>query len=261
MAAHGAVNEVAHLGFGDLWWPASFAAAAVLGVAMAARIGLSRVESGRRHATVAASVGLALFAFVAGLDALPVPAVGGGSWQGPLFGAALAAVALALPWRARAGHPPEPLRAAPVVFGLSIGLLPLLAWVGAEGALAFEDPAAVTETRARWRHRLVPGDPRAWLGMAHGAERAGQDDRAMALAAVAARLGTSARLEAATLELRSGLLAERGECERARELFDRALVLRAREALDTLDLDLSESYRLPPSLATRCGLAQEPAAP
>ncbi len=244
---------MSELGLVTLWGPPALVVGVVLAAGVGARIALSRLSRDRRHAALAASVGLALFAFIAAHDALPPTLFGAAPrW---VFAAALALVALVLPWRRRAGHPPERLRPAPVVLGLGLGLLPLFAWMGIEGALAFAEPEEAGELQATWRHRMAPGDPRAWLALAHQTLRAGDAERAQALAAVAAEMAPGGKLEAATLELRAEVLAAASECEEARELFEQALELRAREAMETLELNLEDSYRMPRSFAANCGWA------
>jgi len=202
----------------------------------------------------AAALGLGLFGVLAGHDALG-PDLGGDArvalgWGfGGVLG--LLGAGLTLPRGDEAGKG----RIAAMVLGLALGFLPAAFWFATERTLAFEDVDAASEERARWRRRLSPTDARAWLALALRARSKDQNDHALALGAVAETLETEDdRFQARILELRADVWAAEGDCERARALFTEALKARARAAMETLDLDLGESYRLPPAFAANCRL-------
>ena len=241
----------------EAWLPVALPLIAAVAAGLAVRALLPRLlVAGRRGPTVASSIGLAAFGFVAGFDALGPDLAGGNArWAGWVFGVALAAIAAGLPWLRRKDDDEDeaPARgSASLVLGLALGLLPLGLWVGAESALAFDEVEGVGESRARWRRRMAPRDPAAWLALARVERDRERLEVALALADVATSLDDGSR-EAELLELRSDIHAARGECDEARALFDQALEARARAALETFDLDLSRSYRLPRALAAECG--------
>ncbi len=222
--------------------------------AMAVRALVPKLAAGdRRTGQRAAALGIALFGLYAGHDALG-PDLGGDSHRalGWAFGGVLGLLGAGLTLRReeRTGE----ARIATAVLGLAVGLLPAGAWLAAEQTTIFEDVDEVGEERARWRRRLAPNDARAWLALALHARRKEQNEHALAMASVADELRpTDDRFHARVLELRSDVRAAEGDCERARALFDEALEARARAAMESLDLDLSESYRMPPALAAECG--------
>jgi len=202
----------------------------------------------------AAALGIGLFGLIAGHDALG-PDLGGTNFRSLswAFGGVLGLVGAGLTLR-RSEASGEG-RPAAAVLGLALGLLPAAGWVAAERAVAFDDVDEVGEERARWRRRLAPDDARPWLALARFARNREENDHALAMASVAEALNPgNDRFEARVLELRADVHAAEGDCNRARALFDEALEARARAAMESLDLDLSEAYRLPAALASECGL-------
>ncbi len=144
--------------------------------------------------------------------------------------------------------------------GLILGALPLVLFATVEYSTATGDPTVASEVRAEWRRRFAPWDADAALALAWVAQRAELPELASARWALAVRLGAD---EALTAELEAELLAQRGDCDGARDAFDRAMALRAERALDTFDLRLDRAYRLPETFVRRCGLqdTQGPVAP
>lgn len=206
----------------------------------------------------AAAVGIGCFGFFAGHDALG-PDIAGDSREalGLAFGGALALLGAGLTLRHQNEGQNEG-RVATVVFGFALGLVPAAGWLLAEQATFFVDVDEVSQRRAQWRRRLAPNDSRAWLALAVQARRREQNEHALAMAAIAEELAPADdRFHARILELRSAVHAAEGECDEARALFQEALEARARAAMESLDLDLSESYRMPPALAAECGWAPE----
>jgi tetratricopeptide (TPR) repeat protein len=207
-----------------------------------------------RRAQWAAAVGIGLFGLFAGHDAFG-PDLGGDAHRalGWAFGALLALIGAGL--TLRRGEEAGRGRVAAMVLGFALGVLPAAVWLAAERALVFEDVDEVGEERARWARRLTPNEGRPWLALALSARGRDQNEHALAMADVAEGLRPDDdRFQARILELRADVHAARGDCERARALFDEALEARARAAMESLDLDLSEAYRLPPALAAECGL-------
>lgn len=220
--------------------------------ATAVRTLVAKLAPDDRWASRAAALGIGCFGLWAGHDALG-PDLGGDAHRtlGWALGAVLALLGAGLTLRPAN----QPGTIATAVLGLALGLVPVASWLAAERTLAFDDIDEASEPQARWRRRLAPNDARAWLALAQHARSRDQNDHALAMASVARRLAPDdERMHARILELRSDVLATRGECDEARALFEEALEARAHAAMESLDLDLSEAYRLPPALASECGL-------
>lgn len=241
----------------ERWLPVVLPVLVVAIAALGVRSLLARLAPNDHRAVLASALGLALFGGLAGHDALG-PDIGGASHVGLgwALGGFLALVGAGLAMRRV--EEPDASGIAPVVLGFAMGIAPAVAWLAAEQALAFESPREVSESRAQWRRRMAPNDPQAWLALALVARSREENDHAMAMAAVAEALEPDDdRFQAELLELRSDVAASRGECDEARALFDEALAARARAAIEDLDLDLSQSYRLPRALAAECGWAPQ----
>lgn len=218
---------------------------------------LSAVLGGRgaREGAFVLTAVEALLAFVAGAGALG-PALVEAPWgiAAVAFGALCAGVVLVVKIpRARRLEAEPRRRGAAIAAGLTIGLTLAAAGLAARAVSAIEEDQAPVagDAAARWRLRVEPWDPVAMIA-AGWAAREGSAERALAWAEEARRLGGP---EPSVLELEAEVLAARGECERARAAFDRALAARAEAAFrDPLGerLELG-GYRLPPSLLAECG--------
>lgn len=145
----------------------------------------------------------------------------------------------------------------PTPMGLAIGGAGALFLVAAVALPASLTTIARTDARdagdARWRLRLHPWDEDAMLASAWESRRRGEHDRAVAQGREAQRMGLPA---GPALELEAEVLAARGECERARSTFDRAIRARAESAFDedAMDTPLTlGGFQLPPTMIRECG--------
>jgi Zn-dependent protease with chaperone function len=154
------------------------------------------------------------------------------------------------------GPPPPP----PPRGGMRMGAFILLVLVAGPVAVHQATDLQPSEIRsaaaaeARRRLWIEPWDASAMAALGWEARRSGNLKLARKRARRAARLGLS---EPAYWELQAELRAAEGHCDRARELFGRALEAHARNAMEkALDepLDL-KGYALPPTLVKRCGLS------
>ncbi len=218
---------------------------------------LSAVLGGRgsREGAFVLTAVEAPLAFVAGAGALgPALVEAPFGIAGLAFGALCGGVALAVKIpRARRLEPEPRRRGAAIAVGLTMGLTLAAGGLAARALSAIEQDEAwaAGDAAARWRLRVEPWDPLAMIA-AGWAVRERSAERALAWAREARRLGGP---EASVLELEAEVFASRGECERARAAFDRALAARAEAAFqDPLGerLELG-GYRLPPSLLAECG--------
>lgn len=241
----------------ERWLPVILPLVHVLLFATIARRVIPKILPEDRWACWAAAVGIGAFGLFAGHDALgPILGGDGRLALGWAFGGVLALLGAGVSLRRTEASGPG--RVATAVLALAIGLLPAAGWLFAEQATRFDDVDEANEERARWRRRLAPNDARAWLALGIHARRKGQNEHALAMASVAEELEPADdRFHARILELRSAVHAAEGECDEARALFQQALEARARAAMESLDLDLSQSYRLPSALAAECGLTAD----
>lgn len=203
-------------------------------------------EESAAASNVGATLGASLAVIALGVDALGPALVPGRAWSGVLV-VALMAVVLAQSLRApRAWRP-----VGAVVVAASLGLAIAL------GGLAARRVAAQADD-GWWSIRLSPWNGDAYLaaGWSLAAE---SPDRAEALVSIGERAGI--RASDAT-RLRSELAAVQGDCDRARELYERAIVEHAREALESWERLELGALPVPEQLALRCGLgADEPIEP
>jgi hypothetical protein len=211
-----------------------------------------------RAAKLAALPGLLAFGAGVGL-LLPAPPLAYGPTAPAALGAALALAALVLgvtrPWRAlREGARPD-APGLPIALGAALGLLPA-GLLGAAVLLTGVGPDVATlgaATRAQRRAQIVPYDAEALLALAYDASRRERGERAEKLRGEAARAGAA---PVPLLELEAELAAQRGDCETAREAFDRALAARTADAMDdVLERPLAlDAFTLPPTLVRLCGV-------
>lgn len=227
----------------EVWTPLLLAILAVIGGALLAVWVARRLQDGRR-ALLGAALSSFAFGVVAGHDAVDPSVVSTKLWMAGVVLGVLAAGCALRRW-------PLTESGGSLALGFVVGALPLALWTTVEYATATSDPTEASEARAAWRRRFAPWDPDAALAMAWVAQRADQPELASARRELAVRLGAD---EALTEELHAELLAREGDCDGAREAFDRAMALRAERALDTFDLRLDRAYRLPETFVRRCGL-------
>lgn len=203
-------------------------------------------EESAPAANVGATLGASLAVIALGVDALGPALVPTRAWSGALV-AALVLVVLAQSLRAPRVW--RPLGA--VVVAGSLGLAVAL------GGLAARRVAAQADD-GWWSIRLSPWNGDAYLaaGWSLAAE---SPERAEAVLTIGERAGV--RASDAT-RLRSELAAVGGDCARARELYERAIVEHAREALESWERLELGALPVPEQLALRCGLgADEPTEP
>lgn len=209
----------------------------------------AQIAGGRRTLAGLASMVFAL-GLVAGIDVLDP------QWLDtklPIAGVLLGFIgAGATLWQWR-----ETKAGGSAALGLALGAIPLVLFVTLEHATVLEDPTEASESQASWRRRLSPWDPEAMLALAWVAQRGEHLDIAQARLDLAVELGAD---EAYSNELDAELKAGGGDCDAAREAFDRAMAIRAERALETFDLRLDQAYRLPETFVRLCGL-QDTAAP
>lgn len=155
------------------------------------------------------------------------------------------------------GEDPGPRPRAPAKrVGLLAALLILTMLAGVLAAVELttrfdaDDAVTVSVERTMWRLRLAPWDANAMLAAAWGARRDDDLETAWRGLRWAEAIGID---RAPADELRAELAAAAGDCETARDAFDRALQARARASLDdgAAPLELG-GYRLPPTFVRRC---------
>lgn len=198
-------------------------------------------EESATASNVGATLGASLAVIALGVDALGPALVPTRAWSWALV-AALVFVVLAQSLRApRAWRP----LGAVIVAG-SLGLAVAL------GGLAARRVAAQADD-GWWSIRLAPWNGEAYLaaGWSLAAE---SPERAEALVTIGERAGI--RASDAT-RLRSELAAVEGDCERARTLYERAIVEHAREALESWERLELGALPVPEQLALRCGLGAD----
>lgn len=156
------------------------------------------------------------------------------------------------------GIDPGPRPSPPPRGGRRLGLAMLVALVGLPVALHFgtdvtaADVTTATRDAAESRLRIDPWDGEAMLALAWADRRSEQLGLAEERARVAARMGVA---PVPYYELWAELLAARGDCDSARDAFDRALDQRARDLFGGHGADIRlelGGYRLPPTFVARC---------
>lgn len=190
------------------------------------------------------------------------------AWPSVAFGAACALVALASGTLARRrpsarreaahGAAEQHARGLGAFVGAVIAIMLAASALAPYTATAIDpaDAPSASASSARWRLRIDPWDSAAMLASGWAARRSGAYARALAWAREARAHGASA---ADVLELEAEVHAARGDCDRARTLFDQALAARAAAAFElplVRPLELG-GYHLPPTLVTGCGAESE----
>lgn len=153
--------------------------------------------------------------------------------------------------REQAERPAPPKTRGGLLTGLALGgTLIVGAWLAYDLTLLPPADAELAGEGESWRRlRIEPWDGGATLALAWQSRRREDLERAEAYATEAARLGVSG---APLLELEAELWAARGDCERGRDTFFRALEARVVDPLEA-NLELG-GYRIPPTLITECGM-------
>ena len=118
----------------------------------------------------------------------------------------------------------------------------------------FDDASTATPKHVSIRAAIEPWDGQVQLALAWEARRGNELDHALEKLELARDLGAP---QGPSYELEAEVHALRDDCESARAAFDRALVSRAQEAINTGQRLELGGYELPETLVRKCELGSQ----